>query len=377
MVVNAISNTTVVAPVMVANPIQATKQTTVESKINAFSVDKLEINTTPQDYEKILKWVEETTGRPIGYKTKEALNNYLKSMKGFPQEVYDPYDFLPAIGVTNAKSSGRGNDQHRAAVEKSDYTPHNTLWGKEIFVQKWFFTLSKKAPELYDAIAGPVNTALTIYAQKTRPWEKPYNGGILNVRNNSNPEAWKMYGNTEVAKQKIDGQDLKPINALFGDDFHAGIPDGTISHQLYGSYYMAKKLGFTDAQALRISKADFAIDENGKTTSSPIGAMDRHFNMNDIGHEDTRLIWATKHLNVAINLAQKGDFEQAEKELGFGLHSLQDLFAHGQVEPAIHATLGGFPDDVSYNPIAMAEATTATYGYLQTYLDRILGSKPN
>lgn len=374
MVVNSISQTSIVSPVI--TPTQVPAKVQAEPKVDTFSVDKVQIDIIPQDYEKILKWVEETTGKPIAYKTKEALDNYLKSLNGLPQQAYDPYGFLFTIGVNNAKSAGRGNEQHRAAVLKSGFTPHNTLFGKEIFIQKWFFALNKQTPELFDAIAGPINSALTIYSKTVKKWEQPYNGGIIDVKNNGNTEAWKVYGNTEVAKLKMEGKDLNPINALFGDDFHAGIPDGTISHQMYGSYYMAKKLGFSNEQALRIARADFAIDESGKTTSSPIGAMDRHFNMNDIGREDTRIIWATKHLNLAIKLAQESKFEQAEKELGFGLHGLQDLFAHGQIEPSWHATMGSFPDDVSYNPIAMAEATTATYGYLQTYLDKILVGKP-
>jgi hypothetical protein len=51
------------------------------------------------------------------------------------------------------------------------------------------------------------------------------------------------------------------------------------------------------------------------------------------------------------------------------------MFAHGQASPSTHASMGHFPDDVTWNPIASYEATAATEAYLKAYLFRILESR--
>jgi hypothetical protein len=155
---------------------------------------------------------------------------------------------------------------------------------------------------------------------------------------------------------------------LFAEDFH----DGT--NGSYGTYSAALAAGFSKEAAARIAKADLDIDRNesryGQTDSIPFGHPSRHFNTNTgrKGKEDSRLIWAQRHLKKAISLARTGRHEEAELELGYGLHSLQDALAHGQFSPLAHIALGKSVDDITFNPIAAYEAQQATGAYLKRFV---------
>jgi hypothetical protein len=83
------------------------------------------------------------------------------------------------------------------------------------------------------------------------------------------------------------------------------------------------------------------------------------------------VVYAAQHLSAAIELAKVGSFNEAEIELGVGLHALQDVFAHGQITTAMHAVIGEFPDEVDLHPLALYEATLATAAYLVAYLEAI------
>jgi hypothetical protein len=161
-------------------------------------------------------------------------------------------------------------------------------------------------------------------------------------------------------------------NLLFDDDFHAGLPAvAALPAGTYGTYNIATAMGFTEPQAWRVAstcnRIDYDATPYGKTSFSPTGQMDRHFNLDRSG-QDTRLVWAKRHLEAARALAHLGAFDQAEVELGCGLHSLQDVFAHGQLTPSMHGVIGEFPDQVTWDPIAALEATQATQAYFQAYL---------
>jgi hypothetical protein len=93
--------------------------------------------------------------------------------------------------------------------------------------------------------------------------------------------------------------------------------------------------------------------------------------------EDTRLIWAGLHLHRAVSLAREGSRLEATRELGYGLHSLQDAFAHGQATPFMHVVLGRKFDDVNYNPLATYEASMATRAYLKEFLRLASGDPSN
>ena len=328
---------------------QIKKTTLLDEKIAAFSSDSIDVNIVPSQYLPTFQWAENATGKPIAYKTKESMDNYIKSLNGLSQDSYDPQGFLSSIGVNNISTGGRRDVDSRLAVVKSDYKPHNTLWGHELFIQKWFFNLDKSHPAIFNIVAAIVNPILNLFSKVTRKWDKPYNGNAVDMKN---------------FEPKIS------FNPRFGNDFHLGSIDPA-HQQFYGTYYTARQLGFSDAQAQRIAKADLAIDDTSKTGPNPVGGMERHFNLNSSGEEDTRLIWAQKHLAAAIKFAKQGNWEQAEYEIGFGLHGLQDVFGHGQINPAHHAAVGSFPDDVSYNPVSLAEATNATTAYLLKYIEMV------
>ena len=76
-------------------------------------------------------------------------------------------------------------------------------------------------------------------------------------------------------------------------------------------------------------------------------------------------------MDAAVELAKRGDFAQAEREIGYGLHSIQDAFAHGHIRLASHAVTDNIPDGVNYNPVGAYEATLATIGYLKRYMDSL------
>lgn len=98
-----------------------------------------------------------------------------------------------------------------------------------------------------------------------------------------------------------------------------------------------------------------------------LGDLHWHFNRNPAGQEDTRISAAKVHLDRALTLAGQGYFDAAERELGIGLHSLQDVFSHAQISPFNHSLLGDFPDFVRYSPVGMFEAALATEAYLKQF----------
>jgi hypothetical protein len=136
-------------------------------------------------------------------------------------------------------------------------------------------------------------------------------------------------------------------------------------------------MGFPDDAARRLGEICNGVDGDSdvkvpypNTGPMPLQGIDRHFNL-DRKHEDTRYVWAQRHLQAAIAFGKQTSWVEAETELGMGLHSLQDSFAHGQVTPYLHGTIGEFPDDLRFDPIAYLEAEKATRGYIRAYLNGI------
>lgn len=153
---------------------------------------------------------------------------------------------------------------------------------------------------------------------------------------------------------------------------HAGLGDGKDAPPSYGTYSIAMRLGFTNEQAERIARANASTDRGAKS-SLPLHSPSRHFNSNigKSGTEDSRLTWARYHLKKAVELARSGLPVEAENELGYGLHSLQDAFAHAQISPMTHVLIGKKVDSVSLYPAAINEAAVATEAYLRRYLSAI------
>src|SRR5262249_11187877 len=153
--------------------------------------------------------------------------------------------------------------------------------------------------------------------------------------------------------------------------FEANFHEGSIAREGvkgFGTYDIGQGLGFSEEQATRIARFDYNVDKDetgwtgpdGKTARVTHGAQggDLRFdyNMAKDGEEDTRLVAAETHLDRAIAAAKLGQYDAAEQELGVGLHSLQDIFAHGQIRPATHGFLATFPDHLVEIPVGAYEA---------------------
>ena len=137
-------------------------------------------------------------------------------------------------------------------------------------------------------------------------------------------------------------------------------------------------------QARRMAKECYDVDTDKTHYHDPTdrtkaritgaeGELDlyRHYNRSPFGVEDTRITAAKIHLDRALKLSDEGYYNAAERELGIGLHSLQDIFSHVQITPVNHAILGEFPDFVKYHPLAMYETAVVTEGYLKKFIEHL------
>jgi hypothetical protein len=355
---------------------------------------------TWEDYETVFKWVEEVTGKPIAYQTPESQHAYIQAIQGKPQEYYDPKGFLASLGVTGAMTYGRDDKGVHKLISTIDYTPNSTNVSKPLQVfQKFAFWFFKHFPKSFDWIANKADNLYFVKKDmKAKTWiNTPVPQPPIALKDPLIPKELlkQVYGNTQTIKSLNAGWSISTaslfdkhflnapeseLSSLFEDDFHMGIPSGDhdAGEQHYGTFAIAKQLGFSDEQARRIGTADFDMDLNntayGNSDAFPDGIPSKHFDLNKDkpGEEDTRFIWAQRHLDAAVELAKRGHFEQAEKELGYGLHGIQDAFAHGHIRIASHAVTGEIPDAVKYNPVAAYEATLATIGYMHTYLTRVM-----
>jgi len=113
---------------------------------------------------------------------------------------------------------------------------------------------------------------------------------------------------------------------LWGEDVHSGIDNiGNGPEYKYGTYLWAIETGYTDEQAKIIAKADNDVDSYW----SWMAKQEEHFDRDKSPEIDTRLELAEKHMQEAIDLLKDGRCKEAYKEVGRGLHSLQDFYAHG------------------------------------------------
>ena len=310
---------------------------------------------------------EKLSGKPSRFKNEKELEAYLSTLeKAKPQDSYDRRDFLAGLGLTGLRASGRTDRPVLDAVRQiPGYRPETHFGDKEIWIQQRFFDLAIKHPTFFMALTKGTNPILEAKGKLEKDWKKPFESKQTAVPSDVKPQ--------ERYKDAL--EKLKTLNPRFGADFHGGLPTlhGPV-HPTYGTFAIARAMGFDEAAATRFGKMSNGIDENitpyGKSSPSPLDKIDRHFNL-DRKSQDTRLVYVANHLDAAIAFAKQGAYDQAEIELGCGLHSLQDLFAHGQLSPSMHAVLGQFPDEVDWNPVGFYEATLATGAYLAAYLEAI------
>ncbi len=113
-------------------------------------------------------------------------------------------------------------------------------------------------------------------------------------------------------------------------------PDGQWARNVHKTLTIqwAQAVHFTPHEASIIGKACIGVDSiwRGKSFIPLIGEQSYHFNTGGgewNSKEDTRRIHTEEHLQKAIQLASM-DYYRALKELGIGLHALQDIFAHDE-----------------------------------------------
>lgn len=387
------SKITVFNPV-VLKPTQPKSTTSTVAKTDQFS------STIPkdEDYEKIFQWVEQVTDKPIAYQSPSEKQAYIRSLAKVPQDQYDRNGFLKSIGVQRSFTYSRDERDIQKLLTQIDYKSEKDQPKALEILQKLSLAFITKTPKAFFSVSQVLEPLLTYKDKKKESWLNTPIPLALNskVQPKTEPPE-QIYAQTIVAKSQANKVTLpelpqffqeifnlalnfNQVQPFFSEPFHLGVPKPGESEPHYGSYAIAKTLGFTKEQSTRIATANYDIDLNrtpyGKTTAMPLSTPSRHFDLNrdDDQKGDTRFIWAKRHLEAAVQLAKKGHYEQAEKELGYGLHSIQDAFAHAHVSLSLHATSIDVPDSISYNPIGMQEATMASVGYLNAYLTQILAT---
>lgn len=351
---------------------------------------------TPEDYKNIFAWVEQVTGKPIAYQNERSQTAYIASIQGDTQEKYDTTGFLKTLGVHGSETYGRNDKGVHKLLTTIEYKPHSEEVSKVLqAAQKTAFWFFERFPNTFDKVATLADKYyFTRKDTKAQSWvnDAVPAKGIPNtpllpagqIKAHYKDNLLSRHSSQQIAMQSQDYFDRyfknnapSEIGALFEDDFHMGVPAAGETPQNYGTYAIATQLGFTHDQAVRFGTANFDMDLNvtdyGDTDAFPNARPSRHFNLNKSEPEkgDTRFIWAQRHLDAAVELAKRGDFAQAEREIGYGLHSIQDAFAHGHIRLASHAITDNIPDGVDYNPVGAYEATLATIGYLKRYMDTL------
>ncbi|HEY9840030.1 MAG: hypothetical protein ACAI44_01435 [Candidatus Sericytochromatia bacterium] len=352
---------------------------------------------TWQDYQEIFKWVEKVTGAPIAYQDPNSQHAYLKAIKGKPQEYYDSKGFLSSLGVKGVETYGRDDSGVHNLLKTIKYSPNSSEVSKPLQIaQKAFYWFFMHFPKTFDKIATLTDKYyFERKDQKNQSWLKvevpqpaikPDDPRVQQVELQQNYSQNVIAQSLMVARPRttqelFDGLfKLRPpaeISLLFEADFHMGTPKPGETPQNYGTYAIARRLGFNEQQAINFATADYDMDLNntayGDTDAFPNAMPSKHFNLNKATPEkgDTRYIWAQRHLDAAIELARRGRYTEAEREIGYGLHGIQDSFAHGHIRLASHAITDNIPDGVDYNPVAAYEATLATIGYLNKYMQAV------
>jgi hypothetical protein len=351
---------------------------------------------TAEDYQAIFSWVEQVTGKPVAYQNERSQAAYVASIQGDDQEKYDTTGFLKTLGVYGAETYGRNDAGVHELLTTIDYKPHSEEVSKTLqAAQKTAFWFFKRFPNTFNKVANLADkyyftrkdTKAQSWVNDAVPAKGIPNTAVLpaaQIKAHYKDNLLSRHASQKIAMQSQDYFDRyfktnvpSELGALFEDDFHMGVPAEGETPQNYGTYAIATQLGFTHEQAVRFGTANFDMDLNvtdyGDTDAFPNARPSRHFNLNKFEPEkgDTRFIWAQRHLDAAVELAKRGDFAQAEREIGYGLHSIQDAFAHGHIRLASHAITDNIPDGVDYNPVGAYEATLATIGYLKRYMDTL------
>jgi hypothetical protein len=313
-----------------------------------------------------------------------VFEQYKDTLGGRPTESFDPDGYLAELGLAKSMTAGRSNiEMLRAFQLVGEYRPDPRYFPlpKNIaaFTQKIFLSISRISPQLVNAVDRLVDPlAVKKIEERFSPDRRrpaPY-GRIEEIILGDRcglPKEARYFG---ILRQKV------PQYAWDSGPHSGSIDPAHRVSENFGTYDIALRFGFTGEQARRIAIKCYDVDTSKTHYHDPrdrtrpritgtvgkIGDIHRHYNRSPAGREDTRITAAKIHLERALKLADQGDYDAAEQELGIGLHSLQDIFSHCQLTPTTHTCLGEFPDLVSYHPLAMFETAVATEGYIKKFI---------
>ncbi|MBM3275480.1 MAG: hypothetical protein FJZ00_10020, partial [Candidatus Sericytochromatia bacterium] len=311
------------------------------------------------------------------YKDPEAYRATMAALPLVPVARYDPAGFLASLGVESPVACSRTDESLLSAWRLTDYQPdprYLPVPGAVAGPTQWILLGGAKGSPW--TIQGVVHglTAMILTGMEAPDRKDPFPFG-------QDSDIATSSATAESVAERYGGVLAKRPAALrWGQGVHTGSITPEETGEAWGSFDIARALGFDEAQARRIAVENYAVDLNathytGRITTAGSGGakgdLHWHFNRADSGQEDTRITAAKVHLDRAVRFAKDRFYDAAEREVGIGLHGLQDMFTHGQISPLTHALLAEFPDKLAYHPVAMFETALATEGYLVAYLDRL------
>jgi hypothetical protein len=314
----------------------------------------------------------------------EKLGGLLADGKSRAAACFDPAGYLAELGLPQSLTAGRTNSDmlrafHLIKTYRPDprYFPFSTRIGAQL--QKVLLAISRISPALVSAIdrlADPLAVRMTVKKYRTGPYRSAPYGKFEEIVKGARSDLSKEDRYLGILRRQV------PQFAWDRGPHTGSIAPGVRAEENFGTYDIAVKFGFSEAQARRISIKCYDVDisrthyhdpkdhnkQRATGTVGEIGDIQRHYNRSPFGMEDTRITAVRIHLERAIRLAEEGFYDAAEQEFGIGLHSLQDIFSHAQLTPSVHTCLGEFPDLVKYHPLAMFETALATEGYFKKFI---------
>jgi hypothetical protein len=314
----------------------------------------------------------------------EKYQDILRGSKGRAVERFDPAGFLAEVGLPQSLTAGRTNrDVLRAFHLVNGYRPDARYFpfSKKTgaIVQKIFLSISRisiSAAVAVDRLIDPLAVKMTEKKYQTDRYRSAPYGKFEEIVKGEQSDLSQEARYLGVLRKKV------PQFAWDRGPHTGSIDPDRRANEDFGTYDIAVKFGFSPEQARRMATKCYDVDISQTHYHDPrdrsklritgtvgeIGDIQRHYNRNPSGVEDTRITAARIHLDRALRLADDGFFDAAEQEFGIGLHSLQDIFSHAQLTPSTHTCLGEFPDLVKYHPLSMFETAVATEGYFKKFV---------
>ncbi|MGD8882726.1 MAG: hypothetical protein PVI82_12595 [Desulfobacterales bacterium] len=356
------------------------------SKINFFQPGIWENGAFLKEIERNLAIADDhfASGRWKPAIESRVFEKYKATLGGRPIESFDPDGYLAELDLGESLTAGRSNIELLHAFHLiQEYRPDPRYFplAKNIgaFVQNFFLSTSRVFPAIVNAVdrlIDPLAVKLIERNYQTDRYHTAPYGRIEEIIKGDRSDLPKEVRYLGILRQK------EPQFAWDRGPHSGSIDPGRRANENFGTYDIALKFGFCEAQARRIATKCYDVDISQTHYHDPhdrtklritgtvgeIGDIQRHYNRSPAGVEDTRITAAKIHLERALLLAEEGFYDAAEQEFAIGLHSLQDIFSHAQLTPFTHTFLGEFPDLVKYHPLSMFETAVATEGYFKKFI---------